>query len=240
MILEIDAGNSSLKWRWRGSAASSVADLVQLESALARGGRPREVLVSNVRGAEFEVELEQWAAREWRLQPRFARVTRACGSVRNRYPDPSRLGADRWLAMLAGYGLAQGSCLIADSGTALTIDLIDADGLHLGGYIMPGLRTMRAGLLRNTDIRLPPVGEVESIALGNDTESAVRNGTLFMLCGAVRMAATRLAQPDASPMLILTGGDAALLERELSREGVVTVPDLVLDGLAIACAHPGD
>ena len=240
MILEIDAGNTSLKWRWRGSGASVAGDLAQLDTALGRVDRPDEVLVCNVRGADFEADLDQWLARKWRLRARFARVTRACGGVRNQYPDPSRLGVDRWLSMLAGYRLAQGSCLIADSGTALTIDLVNAGGLHLGGYIMPGLDSLRSCLPRDTQIRLPPGDAAESTSLGNDTARAVRNGTLFMLSSAVRMAAENLINEASSPALILTGGDAALLEKELGWDSVQTVPELVLDGLSIACEEQED
>ena len=238
MILEIDAGNTSLKWRWRGSAANSVRGPVQLESELAHASRPEEVLVCNVRGAELEADLAAWVARKWDLLPRFARVARACGGVKIQYPDPSRLGADRWLAMLAGFRRAAGSCLIVDSGTALTIDVIDDGGLHLGGYIMPGLQALRSSLLRNTEIRLPPGNGEESVAPGNDTGDAVRNGTLFMLSGAVRTALERFGREEEKPMLILTGGDATLLERELGRDVALIVPDLVLDGLEIACAEP--
>lgn len=249
MILEIDAGNTSLKWRWRGAAAHSARGLRQLESAVAHAGRPDEVLVCNVRGEEFEADLAAWVAGKWEMRPRFAKVARACGGVRIQYPDPSRLGADRWLAMLAGFRRARGSCLIVDSGTALTIDLLNADGSHLGGYIMPGLETSRAALLQNTSIRLTPSDAAESAAPGNDTGAAVRNGTLFMLCSAVRAALERferehrrLRPEEKGPMVILTGGDAALLDALLREEpgpgGVLTVPDLVLDGLALACAEP--
>lgn len=249
MILEIDAGNTSLKWRWRGAAANSVRGPQQLESAVAHAGRPEEVLVCNVRGARFEADLTAWFAGKWNVRPRFAKVARARGGVSIQYPDPSRLGADRWLAMLAGFRRARGSCLIVDAGTALTIDLLDADGLHLGGYIMPGLETSRTALLRNTSIRLAPAEAEESTAPGNDTGAAVRNGTLFMLCSAVRTALERfergherLRPEQNSPMVILTGGDAALLDaflkEESGRDGVATVPDLVLDGLALAWPNP--
>ncbi len=238
MILEIDAGNTSLKWRWRGEAARRARDLAQLQSSLAGGRRPEEVLVCNVRGAGFAAELAAWFAREWNLRPCFAQVARACGGVRIRYPDPSRLGVDRWLAMLAGFGRVRGRCLIVDSGTALTIDLLDAGGLHLGGYIMPGLETLRSSLARETEVRLPPEDGQESVAPGNDTAAAVRNGTLFMLCGAVRAAMERFEREAEASALILTGGDAALLARNLGRDGLSTVPDLVLDGLAIARAAP--
>jgi len=239
VILEIDAGNTSLKWRWRGSAASSVSSLRQLESAIADARRPDEVLVCNVRGEEFEAELTAWFADRWELRPRFAAVARVCGGVRIQYPDPSRLGADRWLAMLAGFRIAGGSCLVVDGGTALTIDMLDAGGLHLGGYIMPGLEMSRAALTRDTSIRLAPGGAAESAAPGNDTAAAVRNGTLFMLCSAVRAALKRRERQNESPPVILTGGDAAVLgaflQEEIGRDGILTVPDLVLDGLALTC-----
>ncbi|MXY91414.1 MAG: type III pantothenate kinase [Gammaproteobacteria bacterium] len=239
MILEIDAGNTSLKWRWRGSAASSVSSLRQLESAIADARRPDEVLVCNVRGEEFEAELTAWLVDKWELRPQFATVARVCGGVRIQYPDPSRLGADRWLAMLAGFRIAGGSCLVVDSGTALTIDMLDAGGLHLGGYIMPGLETSRAALTRDTSIRLAPADAAESAAPGNDTAAAVRNGTLFMLCSAVRAALERRERQDENTPVILTGGDAAILhaflQEEIGRNGMQIVPDLVLDGLALTC-----
>ncbi len=252
MILEIDAGNTSLKWRWRGAATATSRDLATLETALPPGARPGEVLVGNVRGPEFEAELRQWCLQRWNLRPRFARVTRDCGGVRIQYPEPAQLGVDRWLAMLAAYRRAGRACLVADSGTALTLDLIAADGLHLGGYIMPGLAALRAGLAQATGLRPPLDGGAESTALGNDTAAALRNGTLFMLCGAVWMAA-RGPRPDGgglsnehprqdreTPALLLTGGDAALLRRELREEAAELVPDLVLDGLAIASEEAED
>ena len=256
MILEIDAGNTSLKWRWRGKAARGARDLRQLASAVAPAGRPDAVLVCDVRGEEFKAELAAWVAGRWELRPRFATVARACGGVTIQYPDVSKLGADRWLAMLAGFSRARGSCAIIDSGTALTVDLLDADGLHRGGYIMPGLQTLRSALARDTSIRLNPADAAESAVPGNDTDTAVRNGTLLMLRGAARAALERLERelgrprPGAkrprpeceSPMVILTGGDAPLLDvflrEQAERGGAATVPDLVLDGLAVACADP--
>jgi len=246
MILEIDAGNSSLKWRWRASPASSTAantspaasagDLAELEAALggASAPRPREVLICNVRGADFEAEVSRWLKGKWNLPPRFARVAREAGGLRIQYPNPADLGADRWLAMLAGFRLADGACLIVDSGTALTIDLIDSSGLHLGGYIMPGLKGLRAELLRGTAIRLPLAPENPATAPGNDTAAAVRNGALFMLCAAVRAAIVDWQQARGEkPPLILTGGDAPLLRRELKDENPLHEPELVLDGLAL-------
>ncbi len=248
MILEIDAGNTSLKWRWRGAAANSVREPAQLHAALAGGRTPDEVLICNVRGAEFAGELVAWTRREWGLPARFAKVARECGGVRIQYADPARLGADRWLAMLAGFRMSRGmGCLIVDSGTALTIDAVDAGGLHLGGYIMPGLASLRAAPLRNTAIRLPPAdsagdgGGKASVELGNDTAAALGNGALFMLCSTVRAAIARFRRGgNDAARLILTGGDAPLLQRQLGLDEAAVAPELVLDGLAIGCGETED
>jgi len=141
--------------------------------------------------------------------------------------------------MLAGYRRARGGCLVADLGTALTIDVLDRSGLHLGGYIMPGLAAAEAGLLQATAIEMPPAREPAAIAPGNDTGAAVRNGALFMLCSAVREALARLEHGHGKSMLILTGGGADALARELAPIEAVIVPELVLDGLAIACDESG-
>ncbi len=62
---------------------------------------------------------------------------REMAGVRNGYQDFERLGLDRWLAMLGGFKLASGACLVLDFGTAATADFIAADGQHLGGFDLP-------------------------------------------------------------------------------------------------------
>ena len=83
-------------------------------------------------------------------QPQFIRSTRRSAGVRNGYVQTWRLGADRWVAML-GPGLHPGRALcVVDVGTALTLDLLDADGQHRGGLLVPGPTLMVESLLSNT------------------------------------------------------------------------------------------
>src|SRR3546814_4187176 len=70
--------------------------------------------------------------------------------VRNGYDDYGRLGLDRWLALLGGFHLASGACLVLDFGTAVTADFVAADGEHLGGFICPGMPLMRNQLRTHT------------------------------------------------------------------------------------------
>ena len=66
------------------------------------------------------------------------------------YRDPERLGVDRWLALIAARERSKQPTVIVDAGSACTIDLLDSEGRHLGGYILPGLTAMGEALVRGT------------------------------------------------------------------------------------------
>ena len=67
----------------------------------------------------------------------LARTQRALAGVRIAYSEPRRLGVDRFLGLLATHAEGQGAALLVGVGTAITIDLIDAAGTHLGGRARP-------------------------------------------------------------------------------------------------------
>ncbi|MDP1069535.1 type III pantothenate kinase, partial [Klebsiella pneumoniae] len=76
-----------------------------------------------------------------------------------------RMGVDRWLAMLAAWQRVGQSCWVVDCGSAITLDLLDAEGRHQGGYILPGLRLMQQSLLGNTaEVRVDRDVEHYSVA----------------------------------------------------------------------------
>ncbi|MBN1379968.1 MAG: type III pantothenate kinase [Gammaproteobacteria bacterium] len=147
--------------------------------------------------------------------------------VKNAYRDYQSLGADRWAALIAGYQLYFGPLLICDCGTAVTIDIIDAGGRHVGGYILPGLAMARRSLHAGTT-NLPQVRGGDLIP-ASDSVSAVSNGTLLQLVAAIEQVAFEYGQPNC----VLTGGDAVFVGSFL---GIPFHhdPDLVLKGLAIA------
>ncbi|WP_352284776.1 type III pantothenate kinase, partial [Pseudoalteromonas sp. Q18-MNA-CIBAN-0097] len=67
------------------------------------------------------------------------------------YEHVGNLGIDRWLALIAGFTLYPNTaCIVVDAGTATTIDVLDSEGLHLGGWILPGLDLMTSSLTQNT------------------------------------------------------------------------------------------
>lgn len=231
MNLLLDIGNSRAKW-----ARADGAELRETGSLPHRGvtdwpaalpeERPDAVWVSNVASEAVPAALARHAEKKWGLRPRIVRSTaEACG-IRNAYRQPERLGVDRWLACIGAFHRGNGSVLVVDAGTALTLDSVDAEGRHRGGLIVPGLSTMRAAIAGDTRIRVE-VGDYERSWLADDTASAVALGTLQALLSLIENACRDLS-PDR---LLLTGGEAGRLAPELGA-GWEHAPNLVLEGLA--------
>lgn len=149
-------------------------------------------------------------------------------------PDPTRVGTDRLCAAAAAYAKVKGACVVADLGTATTIDLVSDNGVFLGGTIVPGMKLCARALHEHT-AQLPLVEEVASAeTLGKDTVSAIRNGVFAMMCGALREITERYATDIGKwPPLILTGGDARAVADACDFVDALA-EDLSLDGLALA------
>ncbi|GGJ09849.1 type III pantothenate kinase [Halopseudomonas pertucinogena] len=249
MILELDCGNTLIKWRLmdRGGRirdGDMAPDLVELQQLL--GGQEREIhgcrLVSVRSADETQLIVDQLTS--WlKRRPLVALPARTLNGVRNGYTDYQRLGMDRWLALVAGYALAGRACIVIDLGTAVTSDLVDDEGRHLGGFIAPGSKLLRSALLQHTRlIRYEDKAAWDLVdpSPGMNTAEAVECGCGLMLSGFVQeqlRVARRLLGDD--PAVILTGGDAQAVV-PLMPEGVRVVPDLVFRGLALACPMERD
>ena len=174
------------------------------------------------------------------LVPRAARVVevrvaREMGGVRIGYDDPARLGVDRALAMIGARAQVAGGVLVVGVGTALTIDLVDAEGVHLGGCIAPSPTLMREALHARAP-QLPLEGGA-LVQFGTGTEDALAAGCAGAALGLVersRDAAATLA--GASPTIVVHGGGAGMLLAALP--GALHRPSLVMDGLARLSRQP--
>lgn len=246
MILELDAGNSRIKWRQIRSDsmelinAGIVPEFSDLEIVPELQYSVKMVRLCSVRGRELNIQLQDWVSSSYGLDLQVAEVTQSCGGVTNQYKDVSRLGIDRWLALLAAYKRTAGACVVVDAGTAFTIDLLDAQGLHLGGYILPGLQLMRSSLESATAIRLTPGHIARPQAAGHSTDQAVSNGTLTALLAMITQIMHSINSQQVATKLYFTGGDAELLHAHASIEGSEVVPGLVFEGLAVACPYLHD
>jgi type III pantothenate kinase len=149
-------------------------------------------------------------------------------------PEPKKAGTDRLCTAAAAFAKCKSACVVADFGTALTIDLVADDGVFLGGTILPGLALSARALHEHTAL-LPLVEITETKeTLGKDTRSAIRNGVYAMMIGALREISERYATEIGKwPPLVLTGGDAQAIADGCEFVDRV-LPDLCLDGVLIA------
>lgn len=244
MIFEFDLGNSRLKWRMlsaagevlsQGAVASNTGQISGLISELAP--QPDRVRGGCVAAAELESTLAQSVRDSWGVEVEFARSGAEAAGVRNGYEVPADLGVDRWLALIAAFQLCRRPVLVADAGSALTIDLVDGGGQHLGGYIVPGRRLMEQSLHRDTArVRIGAAADATPPGPGCSTAAAVGSGAQLGLWGALLAARTEAERLLLDFDLVVTGGDGAWLLQRLTGYGAVRrsllVPDLVLDGLA--------
>lgn len=244
MILEIDIGNTRIKWRRlrsdqvveSGVITHRGAELVDCWPQLGALA-PELVRVASVSSPTIRDSLAAYCLAVWGLRPCYAVATPAAAGVTNAYRQPGQLGIDRWLALLAARRHFPGRhCLVVDSGSATTFDLLRADGCHLGGYIVPGLQMMQRALYADTAaVKVPELMADDQCMPGQDTGACVGHGLPLMLVGLCHQALTRFSAlvgaATADIVVIITGGDAGYLQVLLVN--AVHIRDLVLDGLAL-------
>ncbi len=241
-MLTIDIGNSGIKWGiWQEDqlvlAEDGVYEKTSIRVALDDifSGAPNQdkVWVSCVAGAVVEQALIEWLQQEWSVEPFFLRTSAELGGVQNMYPDPAEHGADRWAALLGAKKLYDDPVCIIDVGTAVTVDLMDENGLHRGGRIMPGLDMMRESLLKNAAGVKEINGDCPGFAI--TTADAVTSGTLHMLqAGLVEVCVSAKERLGDTMRIIITGGMAEKMLPLLKLPDMRHEPHLVLHGLFFA------
>lgn len=189
--------------------------------------KPQQLIVASVAGGEVFLQLQAFARKLWNIRPERLVAKRSHKGLVNCYEHPQRLGIDRWLAMIGARELAPGAVCVVDAGTAMTIDVADAPGKHLGGLILPGLALMSGSLQTGTAI--PEYSEQPSgNLLGCSTVNAIALGSVQALGSLVDRVVTQAGIEELR--LLLTGGDAQLLASVIEYP-VEQVPHLVFHGL---------
>ncbi len=229
MRLELDAGNTRIKWRLIADeqvvkrGADLQGQVAEMNGWLAAQKQAIETCwVSSV-----HQEQNQWIRSQF-PQSQFAQSQQDQAGLKNSYADVTRMGVDRWLAMLAAYSTAPDEAhIVIDAGTAITLDVIQ-DHRHIGGYICPGLHLMKSSLLGNTQQVKAETDWLIGRTPGQTTQACLDHGILDMVCCWLE----QQAQVHPKARIWLTGGDAQRLEPLLNRS-LVLEPDLVLNGLTV-------
>ena len=240
MMLLCDVGNTRLKWARteNGDLAAhgavshcDAAVHVSLDQHWLDSPKPARIAACSVAARECNRALEQWVAEHWSLEVQWLDAIDDGWGVRCAYSNPSTMGADRWATLVAARELSpQGACVVS-CGTAITVDLLDSTGRHLGGIIMPGVALMRRSLADGTALIDRTEGHV--VQLADNTPDAVATGTALAGVATIeRLFAEARGLVGASIRCIMTGGDAELIGSLVSHE-VRIEPHLVLRGVGI-------
>ncbi len=245
--LLVDAGNTRLKWALCSAGGFSrqgelAYDETHLSPRLAAqwdvlSRHPvSAVVLSNVAGQRVHEAVLQWVNGLQETTPMTIETVEAqkqAFGVNCAYARPERLGADRWAGLVAARHHLPGASCIIDCGTALTIDVLGANGDHLGGIIVPGRELMRRSLQRETaqvDVDTPVN---HTLFAAKDTADAVQAGIMAAIQGTVENVLRQYEQKGLSPLTcVLTGGDAPAVLPVLPR-GSLYEPHWVLKGLAV-------
>ncbi len=152
-------------------------------------------------------------------------------------------GIDRLIAAWIATELndASGPVIVIDAGTAVTIDVVDGEGLFRGGVIYAGASSMLKHLSDSTDA-LPDLSEPDYRRLGGDpardvigksTRHAIVRGVIQSQLGALLHITGQCRAMDevgTEAAIYATGGGIADFQNVLPEEWNL-IPDLVLQGV---------
>lgn len=243
-FLAIDIGNTRLKWGLYAAPQPGSpllahgAVFLEMIDSLADADwqglpHPGSMLGCIVAGEGVKRRVEE-QLELWDIEPRWVVPSAQAGGVTNGYEHPTRLGADRWVAMIGARHrlLASGRmrpALVVMVGTAVTVDALDADGRFLGGLILPGFGLMLRALEMGTAGLKTPTGE--TVDFPTNTSDALMSGGSHAIAGAVERMHKKLAQRcGEEPALYMSGGAAVKLAA-LTDLGFEAVEMLIFEGL---------
>ncbi len=234
LLLCIDVGNTRIKWGLHDGAnwhSTGFVDTLHGAKNLPRWDSfPQRIIISNVAGPEVETDILARIS-EPAAQIHIVRaVAEQCG-VRNSYRNPGQLGSDRWAALIGARALCPGAKLVVVAGTAMTVDALTAEGVFLGGVIVPGLMLMQRALHAGAAQLGVAPGKIDTFP--KETSDAISSGAMHASVGAViRMQQALHAHIGTEPACVVSGGGATLLAPHLPFPARIQ-DNLVLEGLAI-------
>jgi type III pantothenate kinase len=246
-FLAIDIGNTRLKWALYDAAHPGAAlqahgaEFLDHIERLAEGPwanlpAPSAMLGCVVAGDAVRRRAEEQIEERFECAPRWVVASAAEAGIVNGYDHPTRLGADRWVAMIGarhrmlGTGPAR-PMVVVMIGTAVTVEAIDASGKFLGGLILPGHGIMLRALESGTAGLHVPTGEVREFP--TNTSDALTSGGTYAIAGAVeRMVQHVRSHCGAEPACYMTGGAGWKMAPVMNGDFEL-VESLIMDGLLV-------
>lgn len=246
-FLAIDIGNTRLKWALYPAAADGAqpiaggAEFLENIDKLADGewsrlSRPDRMLGCCVAGDAVKRRVEEQMEELWDVPAHWVVPSAAEAGIVNGYDHPTRLGADRWVAMIGARHRMRAAgpdrpMVVVMVGTAVTVEAVDANGRFLGGLILPGHGIMLRALESGTAGLHVPTGEVRDFP--TNTSDALTSGGTFAIAGAIeRMVQHVRRHCGAEPACYMTGGAGWKMAPHMSVASEL-LESLIFDGLLV-------
>lgn len=249
-FLAIDIGNTRLKWSQYSAPHPGAtllahgAEFLENIDKLAEGpwaglSAPDRMLGCIVAGDAVKRRVHE-QMELWDVAPQWVVASAAEAGLTNGYDHPTRLGADRWVAMVGARHrmLAQGQTkpmVVVMVGTAVTVEAIDEHGKFLGGLILPGHGIMLRALEGGTAGLRVPTGEVREFP--TNTSDALTSGGNYAITGAIERMHRHLKQRAGhEPLTLMTGGAGWKVSPALDIEHEL-IDSLIFDGILTLQSH---
>ena len=148
--------------------------------------------------------------------------------------EPQEVGTDRMVSAAAAYAVVEDAVVVADLGTAVTIDLVDENGVFRGGAICPGF-DISAQALKDNTAQLPKVKVHRPQGpCGKNTADAINCGLYYSIIGAMEEIVRRYAEQIGRwPQTVITGSGAKIIKDDCPFVDNY-VPNLVVKGVVLA------
>jgi type III pantothenate kinase len=249
-FLAIDVGNTRLKWAMydrphaKAQLLAQGAEFLENIDRLSEGPwaqlpKPGHMLGCVVAGDAIKRRVQEQMD-IWDIHPKWVVPSLSEAGLVNGYDHPSRLGADRWVAMIGARQrmLSQGGpvqpLVVVMVGTAVTVEAIDAQGRFLGGLILPGHGIMLRALESGTAGLHVPTGEVTLFP--TNTSDALTSGGTYAIVGACERMVEHLREHTGQePLCVMTGGAGWKMAPSMSMQFEL-VDNLIFDGLLAMAA----
>ena len=241
--LLIDIGNSSLKWCIVDSDGLSKMSQQLYPKDISADffihnwrtlEKPKDIVISCVAQDTVWQALEKACFELWDIKVQKINSLKNQFGLVNAYDNVSSLGSDRWCAMLGGLQQASSAFIVINAGSALTVDVVNDAGQHLGGYIVPGVNMMKNSLgLHTAQVQVGSTSNaLFDLSLGHSTEDCVESGIHLLVVKFVEAIYEKVALDMNGCQVFVSGGDAKSIADLLSFNCDV-VPELVLRGLSM-------
>jgi type III pantothenate kinase len=244
-FLAVDVGNTRLKWALYAQARPGApllahgAEFLENIDKLAEGSwarlpAPQRMLGCAVAADAIRRRVEEQMEEIWDVPAQWVVASAAEAGLVNGYDHPTRLGADRWVAMIGAWHrmLASGPpcpLVVVMVGTAVTVEAIDTTGAFLGGFILPGHGIMLRALESGTAGLHVPTGEVREFP--TNTSDALTSGGTYAIAGAIeRMVQHVRERCGQEPLRYMTGGAGWKMAPHMSLNFEL-LESLIFDGL---------